>query len=135
MTHLTEMLRTHPRRSTIDRDPLAEVIHTLTSCADICTACADACLGEDHVSDLRRCIRLNLDCADSCRTTANMLLRLTEPDQQVLRAALEACALACRSCAEECARHAEMHEHCRVCAEACRRCEEACQRAVQALGS
>jgi hypothetical protein len=128
------MLRTHPGEAMIDRDLLAEVIHTLASCADTCTACADACLGEEQVGDLRRCIRLNLDCADSCQTAANMLLRQTEPDLQVLRATVEACALACRSCGEECEKHAEMHEHCRVCAEACRRCEDACQRALQALG-
>jgi hypothetical protein len=44
----------------------------------------------------------------------------------MVRAALQACAEACRLCAGECETHArEMNmEHCRVCAEACRRWED-----------
>ncbi|NKX52271.1 four-helix bundle copper-binding protein, partial [Arthrobacter deserti] len=34
----------------------------------------------------------------------------------------------------ECGEHADMHEHCRVCAEACRRCEQACSDLLGALG-
>ena len=34
---------------------------------------------------------------------------------------------ACLACAEECREHAEMHEHCRVCADVCESCERACQ--------
>lgn len=135
MAHVKDMLDTHPQQPVLDRDLLSDVIDTLTACADTCTACADACLGEEQVGNLRRCIRLNLDCADSCRATAAMLLRQTEPDLGVLRAALEACAQACRSCGDECDQHAEMHEHCRVCAEACRRCAEACDRALESMGS
>jgi Domain of Unknown Function (DUF326) len=29
--------------------------------------------------------------------------------------------------------HAQMHEHCRVCAQACRRCEQACQELISTL--
>ncbi|MGC5077785.1 hypothetical protein [Agrococcus sp. DT81.2] len=46
-------------------------------------------------------------------------------DGPITRAMLEACRAACRACAEECERHADMHEHCRICADACRRCETA----------
>jgi hypothetical protein len=42
--------------------------------------CADACLGEEKVEMLRRCIRLNLDCADVCNATGRMLSRQQEPD-------------------------------------------------------
>ena len=49
-------------------------------------------------------------------------------------AVLEACAAACKACGDECAGHAEMHEHCRVCAESCRRCETACRELVDSLG-
>jgi hypothetical protein len=34
----------------------------------------------------------------------------------MVRAALQACAEACRLCGEKCERHAEHHEHCYVCA-------------------
>jgi hypothetical protein len=82
------------------------------------------------VVDLRRCIRLNLDCAEICAATGAVLSRQTMPDTSLIRAQLAACAEACRVCAEECERHAEMHEHCRVCAECCRRCEKACRALV-----
>ena len=79
------------------------------------------------MADLRRCIRLDLDCADVCEVTGRVLSRQTEYDAELTRAVLEACASACRRCGAECESHAGMHEHCRICAEACRRCEEACE--------
>ena len=39
----------------------------------------------------------------------------------------------CRSCGDECGRHAQMHEHCRVCAQACRRCGQACEELLAAM--
>jgi hypothetical protein len=91
-----------------------------------CTTCADACLAEDGVADLRGCIRTDLDCADICATTARVLARRGERDAATVEALLRACETACRSCAAECEQHADHHEHCRVCAEACRRCADAC---------
>jgi hypothetical protein len=85
------------------------------------------------VAQLIRCIRLNLDCADVCETAGRIASRQTEPQSEVTRAILGACAEACRRCAEECERHAAHHEHCRVCAEECRRCEQACRDAMAEL--
>src|SRR3546814_3468642 len=71
MTHARAMLETHPSPAgTLSTDTLAEILHHLEECAQTCTMCADACLAEDMVGELRRCIRLNLDCADLCKTTA-----------------------------------------------------------------
>ena len=117
----------------IDRAAPTRCIEECIACAQTCTACADACLGEESVADLRRCIRTDLDCADVCGTTGRVLSRQTDSDIAITRAVLEACAQACKSCGDECAQHAEMHEHCRICAEACRRCEEACRRLLAAL--
>lgn len=133
MTHLSEMLRTHPRASSASLPGLQECIEACYDCAQSCNSCADACLGEQSVQELVRCIRLNLDCAEVCMTTGGILARLTEPDMQLSRAQVEACMAACRICAEECERHAQMHEHCRICAEACRRCEQACQTILQGM--
>ena len=99
-----------------------------------CSASVDACLGEEGVSDLVKCIRLNQDCADLCSATGSVIDRQKESDATVTRAAIEACAAACRACGEECGRHASMHEHCRVCAEACRACETACEDLLAAMG-
>ena len=46
-------------------------------CAATCTSCADACLGENTVQNLVRCIRLNLDCADICDTAGHVASRRT----------------------------------------------------------
>jgi hypothetical protein len=86
------------------------------------------------VADLTKCIRTNLDCADMCDTTGRILSRHTGYDANLTRAVVQACALACKACADECARHADMHEHCRVCAAECRLCEQACRELLAALG-
>ena len=121
---ITEMLKTHPRRLLLDEQSVRPFLEMVTECAQTCTACADACLGEQDVQSLVRCIRLNLDCADICTATARLFSRQTESDPVVLRAQLEACQAACRACAEECERHASHHEHCLVCGESCRDTEQ-----------
>lgn len=129
----TEMLQTYPGTVDLDREQLARVVDALVECAQACTACADACLGEEVVADLRTCIRTNLDCADSCGTTARILSRQTGGDPTVTRAHLEACVVACRACGDQCEQHAGMHERCRVCAEACRACEQVCRELLATL--
>lgn len=130
----TEMLRTSPAETGVDPDLLARAIDALVACSQACTACADACLSEDMVAELRACIRTNLDCADVCETTARVLSRQTSYNADVTRAVLQACVEVCRACGAECASHADHHEHCRVCAEACRACEEACSELLTAIG-
>jgi hypothetical protein len=126
-TPTMSMLETYPAEINFDRAALANAIDTLIACSEACTACADACLSEGMVAELTTCIRTNMDCADICATTARVLSRHTGYDANISRTMLEACAMACKSCGDECARHADMHEHCRICAEACRACERACR--------
>jgi hypothetical protein len=121
------MLESYPKSINLDRAKLAAGIDAVIACSEACTACADACLSEDMVAELTKCIRTNLDCADICATTARVLSRHTGYDANISRTLLEACMTACASCGDECASHAEMHEHCRICADACRACEQACR--------
>ena len=133
--HVSSMLETYPKDlGDIDRQKLAECIEACFECAQTCTACADACLAEDMVAELRQCIRFNLDCADICATTGAVLSRQTGNNVETTRALLEACRTACKTYGDECASHAEMHEHCKICAEACRRCERACAELLASLG-
>ncbi len=122
-----QMLQTHPGRPWADPERLAGVIAELYTCAQACTSCADACLGEKEVQPLIGCIRTNQDCADICLATGAMLSRVSRPNSDLLRSMLGICVKACGTCAAECEKHASMHEHCRVCADACRRCEKACR--------
>lgn len=128
--HATEMTRTHSHVQGNTNDALIQCIKKCYGCAHTCTSCADACLGEAMVQQLIQCIRLSLDCADICTATGSIASRRTGVNEEVIRQMLVACETACRRCGEECGRHAEMHEHCQVCAEACQRCEQACADAL-----
>ena len=132
--NVREMMRAHPRAGRDISNPLVECIERCFSCAQTCTACADASLAEDAIEPLRRCIRLDLDCADICITTGTIASRRTETSEQVLLQLLELCANICQICAEECEEHAAHHEHCKICAAECRRCEESCRLAMQDVG-
>lgn len=133
--HIHEMINTHPKGVQENVDVLVSCIQACFDCEQTCTSCADACLAEDNVSNLRLCIRLNLDCADICGTTGRVLSRQTETDWALVRSMLEVCERACRKCGDECERHGKMHEHCRVCAEFCERCEKECRRLLNALST
>jgi len=128
-----EMIATHPDVRGNVNQALIDAIDAAYSCAQTCTSCADACLAEEMVAQLRQCIRFNLDCADVCAVTATVGTRRTGSNEEVIRKMLDACIVACRLCGQECQRHAGKHEHCRVCAEACRRCETACQNALRTM--
>lgn len=133
MSATAKMLQTHPAPMQVNRDRLTSFIEETFQCAQACTACADACLSESQVQDLRYCIRANSDCADVCAATARMLSRQTAPDFATMTAQIRACEAACASCGTECRRHSEHHEHCRVCADQCQRCEEACRSMLAAI--
>ena len=125
-----EMLNTHPMTDGQVSDAVVACIEQCFRCGSVCASCADACLGEEMVASLRRCIQLNLDCAVICLATGQVAIRRTSENREVLMKMIDACARACAACGEECARHAESHEHCRVCADECHRCEDACREAL-----
>jgi hypothetical protein len=127
------MLETYPQPIDLDRARLAWAIDALIACSQACTACADACLGEEAVAELTACIRADLDCADVCAAAARVLSRHPGREANIGRALLEACVTACTTCGDECARHAEAHEHCRICAAACRACAAAAKDLLTAM--
>lgn len=106
-----------------------QLIMALNDCATECNHCATACLDEQDVKMLSRCIKLDLDCAAICSLTATLLGRGSEHGHHLLKECIEVC----NACAEECEKHASMGmEHCRTCAEACRACAQACQSHIAA---
>ncbi len=101
-----------------------QLIAALNNCAAECNHCATACLDEQDVKMLARCIKLDIDCADICSLTAALIARGSEHGSHLLKE----CAEVCNACADECEKHAAMGmEHCRACAEACRTCADACR--------
>ena len=78
-----EMIATHPDVRGNVNQALVDAIDAAYACAQTCTSCADACLAEDMVAQLRQCIRLNLDCADVCDAAATLGSRRTGSNEEV----------------------------------------------------
>ena len=107
-------------------DRYATCIEACNACADACDHCASACLRESDPKPMARCIALDIDCAEICRTAAAFMSR----DSELAAVSCAACADVCEACGAECAKH-DM-EHCKRCAEACRQCAQECRRMAQA---
>ena len=127
-----QMISAHPTLHGTTGGALVQCIEECLECAQACTACADACISEPNVAVLRQCIRLNLDSADLCFTTARIASRHAGGNTGALGSLLQACSSACGLCAAECSRHEHM-DHCRLCAECCERCARACEGSLRAL--
>ena len=97
-----------------------KALQVLYECAIACDHCFSSCLQEEDVKMMTNCIRLNVECAQICRTTAALIAQEVSYIQEMA----EVCSDVCAACARECEEHE--HEHCKVCAEVCRRCEEVC---------
>ena len=133
MSFARQMVDSYRGTFNVDARRLAATIDALGNCAQACAADVDADLSEQHLPELVKCVRLCLHCADVCVATLRVTSRQAEYDPNVTRPLLEACAAICKTCGDECEQHAQMHEHCRVCAEACQRCERACRELLSAL--
>ena len=134
MTNTAAMLEDYPGTVHLDRKLLIRAIDEALVCFQTCTACADACLGEDTVLHLTTCVRACLDCATICAATVEVLSRQTGYDADLTRGQLQACIAACKAAGDECEHLAQMHRHCGICAAVCRSCEQAC-RALLAVGT
>lgn len=99
------------------------LLDALNACIAACEHCATACLKEEDVKMMARCISLDRDSADVCALTARLIARGSEHGPHLLRE----CAEVCKACGDECEKHGAHMQHCKECAEACRRCEEACR--------
>ncbi len=127
MTFSAPMLETYPAEINLDKQQLASVIDAVAACSQACTACADACLSESAamLPHLTKCIRDNLDCADVCDATVRVLSRHTGYDANLTRLQVQAAIQAVQTCGSSCSEHAQMHQHCGVCARACQQAEQA----------
>ena len=130
---IERMIGRHPQVQGSVNEALALAVRHMMFCSDICTSCADACIAEDRVKELRQCIRVCLDCADVCDMGFKVGTRRIGSNEALLRSTLELCIEACEICAAECEKHQSMHAHCANCAEMCRECAEDCRKAINSL--
>ena len=104
-------------------DEMQRCINECLSCHGVCLATVQYCLQQGGRHAEAGHIRLLLDCAEICQTSANFMLRGSDLHTRTCGV----CAEVCRRCAEACEQVGD-DEQMRACAEACRRCAESCER-------
>jgi hypothetical protein len=105
-------------------DLMHECINNCANCHNICLETVSHCLeiGGKHAEATH--IRLLLDCAEICATSANFMLRGSELHPRTCAV----CAEICERCAEGCERIGPDDAMMQRCAEMCRRCVDTCRR-------
>lgn len=111
---------------TMSSAEMQQCIQDCLNCHSICVATVAHCLqmGGPHAEAQH--IRLLLDCAEICQTSANFMLRGSDLHGRTCGA----CAEVCARCAEDCARFGDDPQM-QACADMCRRCAESCRRMAQ----
>jgi hypothetical protein len=102
----------------------------MEQCIENCTNCHRVCLetaarhfnGEAAPKLEEKHVRLLLDCAEICRTSADFMIRGSEVHAHTC----QACATICESCADACDQMGT-DPYMAACAEICRRCAESCR--------
>jgi hypothetical protein len=101
----------------------------MVRCIEECQACHNICLesvqhclkmGGKHAEPHH--IRLLLDCAEICQTSANFMLRMSDLHGRTCGV----CAEVCERCAEDCEKFTE-DRMMQQCAEVCRSCAASCR--------
>lgn len=105
-------------------DEMKKCIQLCQDCHALCTQTVLHCLklGERHAAPDH--IRLLLDCAQICETTAQYLLRESSFHERICGL----CDEVCRQCGENCMQTAGDDELVKRCAGMCRRCADSCER-------
>ncbi|HEX3829970.1 MAG TPA: four-helix bundle copper-binding protein [Sporichthyaceae bacterium] len=129
-----QIMDVHPTGfGTVDRKKLDAALLLSQQASQAATACADACLNEGMIKEMRECVRTCLDCADVVDATVRCLSRHAGWAESAVPAILTAAVAALRVCAHESAQHASMHMHARLTAETCRKAETACSDLLNSL--
>jgi len=110
----------------ISREHVSE---RMQECIDNCSDCHAACLetvvycleqGGEHAREAH--IRLLLDCAEICQTSANFMLRKSPLHGMTCAT----CAEVCERCARDCERFPD-DQQMAACASMCRKCADSCK--------
>jgi hypothetical protein len=128
MSMMADMMRSMPMPAMtgMDMSMMQPCVEACSAASMAATMCADADGGEG----MGRCASLCMSTADVAMTTMRMMLRPGGYDMAAMNAMMTACMAMGEACATECMQHAEMSEHCRLCASACRAMVDACSSAM-----
>ncbi len=107
---------------------MKKCIQECLTCHGICLETVTHCLdmGGSHAEAMH--IRLLLDCAEVCQTSANFMLRGSDLHPRLCAV----CADVCEHCARDCERFTDDRVM-QNCAEACRRCAQSCRQMAAML--
>ena len=100
-----------------------ECIRNCTECHTICMKTVTHCLGVGGKHADQAHIRMLLDCAQICATSADFMTR----GSPLHRLTCGACAEICQQCADDCERMAGGDQQMLQCVEMCRRCAASCR--------
>ena len=100
-----------------------ECIRNCTECRTICMKTVTHCLGVGGKHADQAHIRMLLDCAQICATSADFMTR----GSPLHRLTCGACAEICQQCADDCERMAGGDQQMLQCVEMCRRCAASCR--------
>ena len=132
MSMMADMMKSMPAMDTgmaMDMDMMQRCIEACAAAAQAATMCADA----DMTDSMARCGAMCMNTADVATTMMRMMMRPTGYDLGVMSSMMTACMTMGEACAAECMMHAEMSEHCRICASACTAMVEACRTAMSSM--
>ncbi|MFB1479305.1 four-helix bundle copper-binding protein [Corallococcus sp. RDP092CA] len=104
-------------------DDLRECIDNCLACHRVCMETLTDCLARGGRLAEPGHLRLLMDCADICETSARFMLRGSDLHSRTCFACAEVCG-ACAAACEKLGNEGMM----KACAEACRRCEASCRR-------
>jgi hypothetical protein len=113
------------------KQELEECIRECNECADECLKTIAYCLeqGGKHVGSAH--MKLMMDCAEICRTSANFMLRESEMSMDLCML----CADICEECATSCESFGQDDAQMLECANACRACATSCREMVEMVES
>ncbi len=101
---------------------MQQCIQNCEDCHDICLETVTYCLAKGGKHAEAAHIRLLLDCAEICQTSANFMVRAS--DLHPLTCGV--CAEVCERCAKDCERFGD-DATMRECTDMCHRCAESCR--------
>lgn len=100
---------------------MRECIQQCQNCHDVCTETINHCLQMGGAHAEQNHIRVMLDCAEACQTSANFMLRMSDVYGEVCGV----CADMCERCQRECERFKD-DQMMQQCADACQKCAQSC---------
>ena len=104
-------------------DEMLQCIQLCTDCHRACLETVPYCLQQGGMHAAPNHVRLMLDCAEICQTSANFMLRGSDLHAHTCGA----CAVVCERCAEDCLKMGD-DTRMAACAEVCRRCATSCRK-------